>query len=200
MRLLCAVSSGSILSQTSSTFSWLCWLWATQGFYTLVKGAPGGYHGLCGCCKLPPDVPDLQPSSLAIFADRSFLFLLPVSLELPGALVQTGSSLLWETCKGCHSSFLCKSSKKKRGIIRKAKTQPELKLTRELKDNRGLFKYISQKRKTKEIVPLLIDKTEDLITTDMGKAEVLNDFFASFFTGNCSSHISRVRESPKRKK
>ncbi|GAB0180075.1 mitochondrial enolase superfamily member 1 [Grus japonensis] len=35
----------------------------------------------------------------------------------------------------------------------------------------------------------------DLITQDMEKAEVLYDFFfASFFTGKCSSHTTQVTE------
>jgi len=34
----------------------------------------------------------------------------------------------------------------------------------------------------------------DLVTHGMGKAEVLNDFLASVFTGKCSSHPAQVTE------
>jgi len=35
-------------------------------------------------------------------------------------------------------------------------------------------------------------KTSKLLTTEEDKAEVPNNFFASFFTGNLSSHTARV--------
>jgi len=38
-------------------------------------------------------------------------------------------------------------------------------------------------------------ETRDLVTCDMEKVEVLNDFFASVFTGKCSSHTAQVTES-----
>ena len=38
-------------------------------------------------------------------------------------------------------------------------------------------------------------ETGDLVTRDMEKAEVLNDFFASVFTSKGSSHTAQVAES-----
>ncbi|PKU41309.1 rna-directed dna polymerase from mobile element jockey-like [Limosa lapponica baueri] len=55
-------------------------------------------------------------------------------------------------------------------------------------------KYVNQKRKVKESVPPLMSKTSKLVTTDKGKAEVLNNIFDSVFTGNLSPHTSQVDE------
>jgi len=44
----------------------------------------------------------------------------------------------------------------------------------------------------KESVPPLMSETGELATADEEKAEVLNNFFASVFTGNLSPHPSRV--------
>jgi len=43
-------------------------------------------------------------------------------------------------------------------------------------------------------VGLLWKETGDLVTWDMEKAEVLNNFFASVFTSKCSSHATQVTE------
>ncbi|KFP11766.1 hypothetical protein Z169_02376, partial [Egretta garzetta] len=80
-----------------------------------------------------------------------------------------------------------------RNGVRKAKAQLELNLARDAKNNKkGFYRYISRKRMVKESVPPLMSKTGRLVTADEEKAEVLNDFFASVFTGNLSPHPPQV--------
>ncbi|GAB0179938.1 mitochondrial enolase superfamily member 1 [Grus japonensis] len=83
-----------------------------------------------------------------------------------------------------------------RDQIRKAKALIELNLARDVKGNKkSFYRYVSDKRKTSEYVGPLWKETRDLVTQDMEKAEVLNDFFASVFTRKCSSHTAQVTES-----
>ncbi|KFW06482.1 hypothetical protein N327_08664, partial [Fulmarus glacialis] len=80
-----------------------------------------------------------------------------------------------------------------RDQIRKAKVRMELNLARDTKNNKkGFYRYVSQKRKVKERVLPLMCETGKLVTMYEEKAEVLNNFFASVFTGNLSSHTSRA--------
>ncbi|GAB0208425.1 mitochondrial enolase superfamily member 1 [Grus japonensis] len=82
-----------------------------------------------------------------------------------------------------------------RDQVRKAKALIELNLARDVKDKKkGFYRYVSEKRRTRENVGPLWNETGDLVTQDMEKAEVLNDFFASVFTGNCLSHTAQVTE------
>ncbi|GAB0208699.1 mitochondrial enolase superfamily member 1 [Grus japonensis] len=82
-----------------------------------------------------------------------------------------------------------------RDQVRKAKALTELNLARDAKDNKkSFYRYISDKRRTKENVGPLQNETGDLVAQDMEKAEVLNDFFASVFTGKCLSHTTQVTE------
>jgi len=53
-------------------------------------------------------------------------------------------------------------------------------------NKKGFYRYVSQKRKVKESVTPLMSKTGELVTMDKEKAEVLNNIFASVFTGNLS--------------
>ncbi|GAB0193880.1 mitochondrial enolase superfamily member 1 [Grus japonensis] len=79
--------------------------------------------------------------------------------------------------------------------VRKAKALIEISLARNVKDNKkSFYRYVSDKRRTRENVGPLWNETGDLVTQDMEKAEVLNDFFASVFTGKCLSHTAQVTE------
>ena len=65
----------------------------------------------------------------------------------------------------------------------------------EVKNNKkGFRKYIGQKRQAKDSIPPLINEKGKLASTDMGKAEVLNKFIVSVFTGYKVSHASHVPE------
>ena len=61
---------------------------------------------------------------------------------------------------------------------RKAKAWLELKLARDVKDNKkGFYKYVNSKRKTRENVGPLLNEAGALVTEDTEKAELLNAIF-----------------------
>jgi len=75
----------------------------------------------------------------------------------------------------------------------KATVQLGLNLARDAKNNmKGFYRYVSQKRKVKESVLPLMSKTGKLVTMEEEKAEVLNNFFASVFTGNLPTPLERM--------
>ncbi|GAB0182057.1 mitochondrial enolase superfamily member 1 [Grus japonensis] len=84
----------------------------------------------------------------------------------------------------------------RRDEMRKAKAQLELKLSRNIKDNKkGFFKYISSKRKTRENVSPLLNEVGALVMEeDTEKVELLNAFFALVFTAKASPQETQTLE------
>ena len=78
--------------------------------------------------------------------------------------------------------------------MRKAKAQVELNLVRDVKNNKTFYRYTGQKRQAKTGAPSLVNLKGELASTDKEKAEVLNEFFASVFTGGQDSSLSHVPE------
>lgn len=67
---------------------------------------------------------------------------------------------------------------------------------RDVKNNKkGFYTYIGQKRQAKKSTPPLVNEKGELTMTDMEKGEVLNEFFASLFTGSQDSCISHIPEA-----
>ncbi|NXL88334.1 GTF2I factor, partial [Alectura lathami] len=81
-----------------------------------------------------------------------------------------------------------------RDRIMKAKAQMELNLVRDVKNNKGFYRYIGQKRQGKESVPPLTNEKGQLASSNMEKAEVLNKCFASAFAGGQAFHTCHVPE------
>jgi len=79
-----------------------------------------------------------------------------------------------------------------RDQVGKAQPLIELNLARDIKGNKkSFYRYVSHKRKTRENEGPLWKETADLVTQDMEKAEVLNDFLPQ------SSPESAPATSPK---
>jgi len=77
--------------------------------------------------------------------------------------------------------------------VRKAKALTELHLARDVKGNKkDFYRYVSDRRKTREIVSPLRKEAGHLVTWDVEKAEVPNNFFASVFNSKCTSHTAQV--------
>ena len=54
--------------------------------------------------------------------------------------------------------------------------------------------YVTDRRQTRKNVGPLREETGDLVTQDVEKAEVLNDFFASVFNSKYSSYSAQDTE------
>ena len=82
-----------------------------------------------------------------------------------------------------------------RDRIRKAKAQMELNLVRDATDNKkGFYRYIGRRRQAKESVLPPMKGNGELASSDIEKAEVLNECFASVFTGGQASHVCQDHE------
>lgn len=68
-------------------------------------------------------------------------------------------------------------------------------MSREFKGNRkGLYRYASYNKEDQGNCRLSPEGNRDLIIQGAEKVEVLNDVFASVFTGERSSHIAQATE------
>ena len=69
----------------------------------------------------------------------------------------------------------------------------ELNLARDVEDNKkGLFKYISSKKKTRENAGPLLNEVGALVRENTEKVKLLNAFFASVFIANASCQESQT--------
>ncbi|KGL93213.1 hypothetical protein N301_01878, partial [Charadrius vociferus] len=79
--------------------------------------------------------------------------------------------------------------------VRQAKAQIELNLARDIKTNKkSFFKFVSEKRKTRENVDPLQKETQELVIRNRDRAEVLNGFFAPVVTGKDCSRTAHDAE------
>ena len=82
-----------------------------------------------------------------------------------------------------------------RDRIRKAKALVELNLARDVKDNKkGFYRQKGRRRQAKESIPALTKGNGELASSDTEKAEVLNECFASVFTGGQASRVCQDHE------
>ena len=66
----------------------------------------------------------------------------------------------------------------------------ELNLARDVKDNKkGFYRYIGRRRQANGSVPPLMKGNGELASSDIEKAEVLNECFASVFMGGQASPV-----------
>ncbi|PKU35817.1 hypothetical protein llap_9497 [Limosa lapponica baueri] len=82
-----------------------------------------------------------------------------------------------------------------RNQIRQAKAHIELNLARDIKGNKKNYRYVRDKGKTREDVGPLQKEMGDLITQDMEKAEVLNDFLPPFSLARALTTPPKLRKA-----
>ena len=65
----------------------------------------------------------------------------------------------------------------------------KLNLVMDVKDKKGFYRYLGRRRQAKQSVPPLMKGNGELTSSDIKKAEVLNECFASVFMGDQASHV-----------
>lgn len=70
----------------------------------------------------------------------------------------------------------------------------ELYLTEDVKENKMGFKYINNRRKTKDNVDLLLNGEGTLVIEDTDKTELLNTAFGLMFVVKTSPQVSLTQE------
>jgi len=103
-----------------------------------------------------------------------------------------------ETCRGWKQGQIAWKEYQEivhaaRDHVSKAKALSELKLDRDVKVRKKIYRSTSDERKNRENVGLFQKEIGSLITGDMEKAEVLNYIFSSVFISKCSNHCSATR-------
>ena len=82
-----------------------------------------------------------------------------------------------------------------RDRIRKAKAQMELNLVRDVKDEKGFYRYTGRRRQAKESVSPLMKGDGELASSGIEEADVLNECFASDFMGGQASRVCQDLEA-----
>jgi len=86
-----------------------------------------------------------------------------------------------------------------RDEVRKAKVLIELNLARDVKGNKkSFYSYVSDERKAGKNMGPLWKEMGDLVTQDMEKAEVFNDFFASVFIASAPATPPKLQTTKTR--
>ncbi len=79
--------------------------------------------------------------------------------------------------------------------VRRSKRLFEQNLAKRIKDDpKAFFAYLNSQRKVKESVGPLKNKEGELITDELGMANILNEFFSSVFTEEDTSQMPEVEE------
>ena len=79
--------------------------------------------------------------------------------------------------------------------IKKAKRKHETNIAKDSKENPTRFwKYVNEKCKTNVGISSLKDEKGNLVTSDVGRAELLNEFFTSVFLKEDTSNLPNVDE------